>query len=59
MIGRMIWRLAQRPRGAAASEVQIDASTPGEAIEQLRAQIPSEDVMLYVARVHEVEMPAS
>ena len=40
-------------------EVESQASTSSEAIDQLRAEIPQDHVILYVGRVYEVEeMPA-
>lgn len=34
-------------------EVESQASTSSEAIDQLRAEIPQDHVILYVGRIHE------
>lgn len=49
----MPWKLAHRPRGASAyAEIESEAETSGEAIEQLRSEIPEDHVIHYVGRVH-------
>jgi hypothetical protein len=45
----MQWELAHRPRGVYnATTVTIDAPSGWAAVEQLRAQIPEGDLVLYV-----------
>jgi hypothetical protein len=49
--GRMLWELAHRRRDAAAvTRVTIDAPGSGRAIEVLRAQVPADEVVLYIRK---------
>jgi len=48
----MLWELAHRPREAAQSTVLVvEAASSAEAIEQARAAIAEDEVLLYVRGV--------